>query len=63
MLSGLEDGEEEDLDDFAEWQKEEYEIAREIVSDDGSRFLPPPDKFEFHEYRVMEEFIAFHRRR
>jgi hypothetical protein len=57
MLSSLEDGEEEDLDDLAEWQKEEYEVAKEIVADDGSRFLPPPDKFEFHEYRVMEEFI------
>jgi hypothetical protein len=57
LLSSLEDGGEEDLDDLAEWQKEEYEVAKEIVSDDGSRFLPPPDKFEFHEYRVMEEFI------
>jgi hypothetical protein len=57
MLSRLESGEEEDPDDLAEWQEEEYEVAQEIVSDDGSRFLPPPDKFEFHEYRVMEEFI------
>ena len=32
-------------------------VTREIVSDDSSRFIPPPDKFEFHEYRVMEEFI------
>ena len=58
MLSRLESGEEEDPDDLAEWQEEEYEVAQEIVSDDGSRFLPPPDKFEFHEYRVMEEFIG-----
>jgi hypothetical protein len=57
MISRLEDEEEEDPDDLAEWQKEEYEVAREIVSDDGSRFIPPPEKFEFHEYRVMEEFI------
>lgn len=57
MLSSLEAGDEEDLDDFAEWQKEEYERAREIVADNGSRFLPPPDKFEFHEYQVMESFI------
>jgi hypothetical protein len=57
MLSSLENGEEEDPDDLSDWQMEEYEIAKEIVSDDGSRFLPPPDKFEFHEYRVMEEFI------
>ena len=57
ILSSLEDGEEEDLDDLADWQEAEYEIAKEIVSDDGSRFIPPPDKFEFHEYHVMEEFI------
>jgi hypothetical protein len=57
MLSSLEDGEEEDLDDLADWQEKEYEIAKEIASDDGSRFIPPPDKFEFHEYHVMEEFI------
>ncbi|MBN1569016.1 MAG: hypothetical protein JXA73_14295 [Acidobacteria bacterium] len=57
MLSSLEDGEGEDLDDLADWQRKEYEVAKEIVSDDGSRFIPPPEKFEFHEYHVMEEFI------
>jgi len=35
MLSRLEDGEEQDPDDLAEWQKEEYEAAKEIVSDEG----------------------------
>jgi hypothetical protein len=57
MLASLENGEEADPDDLADWQKEEYEIAKEIVADDGGRFLPPPDNYEFHEYRVMEEFI------
>jgi hypothetical protein len=57
MISNLEEGEEEDLSDLAEWQQKEYEIAKEIVSDDGSRFIKPPNKYEFHEYRVMEEFI------
>jgi hypothetical protein len=57
MLSRLEDGEKEDLDDLAEWQHEEYKVAKEIASDGGSRFLPAPDRYEFHEYRVMEEFI------
>ena len=28
MLSSLEDGEEEDLDDLPEWQKKEYEVAK-----------------------------------
>jgi hypothetical protein len=57
MLSSLEDGEDEALDNLAEWQQQELAIAKEIVSDDGSRFLPPPDKFDFHEYHVMESFI------
>lgn len=57
MLSQLEDGEEEDLGDLPEWQKQEYEVAKEIAGDDGSRFISPPDKFDFHEYRVMEKFI------
>jgi hypothetical protein len=57
MISSLEDGEEEDPDDLPDWQKKEYETARDIVDDDGSRFLPAPEKFEFHEYRVMEKFI------
>jgi hypothetical protein len=56
LFSSLEDGE-EDLDDLPDWQKEEYEVAKEIVSDDGTRFIAPPVKFEFHEYHVMEEFI------
>jgi hypothetical protein len=57
MLSQLEDGEEADPDDLAEWRKDEYEAAREIVSDDGSRFIPPPEKFDFDEYHVMEHYI------
>ncbi len=57
MLSQLQHGEEEDLDDFEEWQKKEYEVAKEIADDDGSGFIPAPDQFDFHEYRVMEEFI------
>jgi len=27
------------------------------VADSGQRFVSPPDKFEFHEYRQMERFI------
>ena len=34
------------------------ETARAIVADhQGSRFIEPPSKFEFHEYQHMEEFI------
>ena len=28
------------------------------MADSGQRFVSPPDKFEFHEYRQMERFIG-----
>ena len=34
------------------------EIARAIVGDLGTRFISPPDKYDFHEYRQMEQFIG-----
>jgi len=57
LLSSLEDGAEEDSGDFEGWDREEYEAAKEIFGDDGSRFVSLPDKFDFDEYHVMEKFI------
>jgi hypothetical protein len=57
LLSAIEEGDEEELD-LAEWEEKDLEIARAIASDDGKRFLPGPDKFDFHEYRQMERFIG-----
>jgi hypothetical protein len=56
ILSSIEEGDEESLEDLAE-DDEQLETAKAIVSDDGSRFLAPPDKFDFNEYHVMEQFI------
>ena len=28
------------------------------MADAGKRFVTPPDKYEFHEYRQMERFIG-----
>jgi len=58
VLSDMEDGDEEALSDVPEWQKDEVEIARAIVADSGKRFVTPPDKYEFHEYREMERCIG-----
>ena len=58
VLSDVEEGDEEALSDVPDWQKDEVEIARAIVGDLGKRFVSPPDKFEFHEYRQMEQFIG-----
>jgi hypothetical protein len=56
LLSDVEEGDEESLSELSE-DDEELEIARAIAGDDGSRFLAPPDKFDFNEYRLMERFI------
>jgi hypothetical protein len=57
ILSALEEGEEEELDDLPDWQKEEVKIAKAITEDSGERFVDTPDKFDFHEYHHMERFI------
>ena len=60
LLQALENDDEAALEDLPEWEKEDIELAREIINDDGpeDRFIDPPDKFEFHEYRQMEHFIG-----
>ena len=58
ILSAVEEGEDEALTSMPDWQKEEVETARTIVDHDGDRFIDPPGKFEFNEYRHMERFIG-----
>jgi uncharacterized protein UPF0158 len=59
VMSALEEGNEEELTDLPDWQKEEVQIAREVFEDSGGgRFIDAPDPFDFHEYRQMEEFIG-----
>ncbi|HTV43433.1 MAG TPA: UPF0158 family protein [Candidatus Sulfotelmatobacter sp.] len=58
VIGAVEEGDDETVDDIAEWQKEELKLARAIAEDSGERFVDPPDKFEFHEYRHMEQFIG-----
>jgi len=57
VMSGVEEGDEEQLQGLPDWQKEEVEIAQAVCDDNGERFISAPDKFEFHEYRHMERFI------
>ena len=57
VMQAVEADDEESLGDLPDWEKEEVEIARAIAADSGERFLSPPDKFDFHEYRQMEKFI------
>ncbi len=58
ILSAVEEGNDKALTSVPGWQKEEVETARAIVNHSGDRFIDPPGKFEFNEYRHMERFIA-----
>jgi hypothetical protein len=57
LISALEEDDDESLQDLDDWDEEEAEVAKAIVQDDGTRFIPGPDKFDFDEYREMERFI------
>ena len=46
----------EDLSVHAQWYRESVEQAREFINHEDD-YIPLPSKYEFHEYRVMEEFI------
>src|SRR5256884_262646 len=42
------------LEDFPEWQHDAIRIAGEII--ETEHYLPLPDRFEIHEYQIMERF-------
>jgi len=44
----------DEMSDVPEWQEEEWELARRILSTD--RFKKLPTQFEVHEWSIMEEF-------
>ena len=46
--------EEQPFEDFPEWQHDAIRIAGEILETD--HYLPLPDRFEIHEYQIMERF-------
>ncbi|MGB7759605.1 MAG: UPF0158 family protein [Bryobacteraceae bacterium] len=54
LLRAAEEGGDDAEPDLPDWQEEEWEIAKRIVSTD--RFLKLPSKFDVHEWAIMEEF-------
>jgi hypothetical protein len=46
--------EDDDIDDYPEWQQEMIIKAREVLESD--HFLALPNKFDIHEYSIMEDF-------
>ena len=57
-----------DLDDEVDddaakpaWLVEAIAKAREILDDDGENFIQLPDKFDIHDYSIMEDFSRHYR--
>jgi hypothetical protein len=44
----------EPLEDFPEWQHDAIHMAKDIL--ETNRYLRLPDRFEMHEYQIMERF-------
>jgi hypothetical protein len=54
LLHDAEESGDDEEPDLAAWQKEEWEIAKRIVS--TGRFQMLPTKFEVHEWEIMNDF-------
>jgi hypothetical protein len=46
--------EDENIDEYPEWQQDMIIKAKEVINSDD--YLPLPNKFEIHEYHIMEKF-------
>ena len=54
LLREAEESGDDEEPDLPAWQKQEWEIAKRIVSTD--RFQKLPTKFEVHEWAIMQDF-------
>jgi hypothetical protein len=46
--------EDENIDEYPEWQQDMILKAKDVINSDD--YLPLPNKFEIHEYHIMEKF-------
>ena len=44
------------LEAIPEWERELVEIAKKVREEEGTRYLPLPDKFDIHEWAIMDRF-------
>lgn len=44
------------IEDVPDWQRESVELARNIRQHEGRRYLALPDKFDVHEWAIMDRF-------
>jgi len=44
------------IEDLPNWQHEAVKLARSIQEQEGKRYLALPDKFDVHEWAIMDRF-------
>ena len=44
------------IEDLPEWQQEEVNLVRSIREQEGKRYLALPDRFDVHEWAIMDRF-------
>jgi hypothetical protein len=49
---------EEPLEKYPDWQRENIEKAIEIIGDENDAYLDFTLRYEYHEYEIIEEFIG-----
>ncbi len=53
---GLAEDPETDFEDLPDWQRDIVKLARIIQQHEGKRYLALPDKFDVHEWAIMDRF-------
>jgi hypothetical protein len=44
------------IEDLPDWQREAVKLARSVREQEGKRYLALPDKFDVHEWAIMDRF-------
>jgi hypothetical protein len=44
------------IEELPDWQREAVKLARSIHEQEGKRYLALPDKFDVHEWAIMDRF-------
>jgi uncharacterized protein UPF0158 len=44
------------IEDLPDWQREAIKLARSVREQEGKRYLALPDKFDVHEWAIMDRF-------
>ena len=47
------------LEEYPDWQREDIEVAREILEDEEGVYVRLPTRFEIHEWRIMDRFARW----